>query len=50
MLRQVPALSYATVDLVWTYAWAVTALTLLLLLALTLAMCMIEYALRCSRW
>jgi hypothetical protein len=49
MLRQVPALSYAAVDLVWTYAWTVTALTLLLLLALTLAMCMIEYALKCSR-
>jgi hypothetical protein len=49
MLRQVPALSYATVDLVWCYAWTVTALTLLLLLALTLAICMIEYALKCSR-
>jgi hypothetical protein len=49
MLRQVPALSWATVDLVWTYAWTVTALTLLLLVALTIILSLVECALKCSR-
>ena len=49
MLRQGPALSYATVGLVWSYAWAVTALTLLLLVALAIILCLIEYAVKRSR-
>jgi len=50
MLRQVPALSWETVELAWTYAWAVTALTLLLLVALAIVLCLIERATRCSRY
>jgi hypothetical protein len=48
MLRQIPALSWATVDLVWTYAWTVTMLTLLLLVALAVVLCLIERAMKCS--
>jgi hypothetical protein len=47
MLRQVPALSWATVDLVWTYAWTVTMLALLLLVALTIILSLVECALKC---
>jgi hypothetical protein len=49
MLSRVPALSYATVDLVWTYAWAVTMLALLLLVTLTIILWLMVRALRCSR-
>jgi hypothetical protein len=49
MLRQVPALSWATVGLVWTYAWTVTMLTLLLLVALAIILSLVECALKCSR-
>jgi hypothetical protein len=49
MLRKVPALSYATVDLAWSYAWTVTALTLLLLVALAIVLCLMGRAMRCSR-
>jgi hypothetical protein len=49
MLRRVPALSWETVELAWTYAWAVTALTLLLLVALAIVLCLIVRAMRCSR-
>jgi hypothetical protein len=49
MLQRVPALSWETVGLAWTYAWAVTALTLLLLVTLAIILCLIERAMRCSR-
>jgi hypothetical protein len=49
MLQRVPALSWETVGLAWSYAWAVTALTLLLLVALAVVLCLIERAMRCSR-
>jgi hypothetical protein len=49
MLRQIPALSWATVELVWTYAWTVTTLTLLLLVALAVVLCLIERAMKCLR-
>jgi hypothetical protein len=49
MLRKVPALSRETVGLVWSYAWTVTALTLLLLVTLTIILWLMECALRCSR-
>ena len=49
MLQRVPALSWETVELAWTYAWAVTALTLLLLVSLAIVLCLIERAMKCSR-
>jgi hypothetical protein len=48
MLRRVPALSWETVGLVWSYAWTVTALTLLLLVTLTIILCLMECALKRS--
>jgi uncharacterized membrane protein len=48
-LKQVPALSWETVDLVWTYAWAATMLAVLLLTALAVILYLIGCALKCAR-
>ena len=49
MLSRVPALSWETVGLVRTYAWTATMLTLLLLVALAVVLCLIEHAMKCLR-